>query len=280
MIHGIVAIKKLLVTGQNNLTSLFFKIRLEMLKIGKIKYTLFPQDKYELEEMINHEIKQNGNECDLNHIDVSKITDMSGLFSFSYFNGDISQWDVSNVENMESMFGGSSFNGDISEWDVSRVRNMAYMFANTDFIKHHNPFCSQNCIDISGWDVSNVENMVGMFFKSCFTGDISKWDVSKVKWMDNMFKSSKFNGDLSEWNTKNAITMSNMFAYSEFNTDIRGWDISNVKDMSGMFQFSNFNASFLPICKINPQCNTEYMFLKCGKKNVLKYIDPSVDSIF
>jgi len=39
---------------------------------------------------------------------------MQEMFSDSEFNGDISQWDVSNVTNMSSMFRYSVFNGDIS----------------------------------------------------------------------------------------------------------------------------------------------------------------------
>ena len=104
--------------------------------------TLFPQNRKELEIMIADEMEENGNECSLNYIDVSKIEDMTMLFSGSTkivnsnnkeiwlgdFNGDISNWDVSNVKDMSGMFATSKFNGDISNWDVSNVNNMSNMF--------------------------------------------------------------------------------------------------------------------------------------------------------
>ena len=103
----------------------------EKLKVGvrnTIKHTLFPETTDELKQMIRDEISKNGNECSLNHIDVSEITDMSELFYGSKFNGDISDWDVSNVTNMHGMFAFSKFDGDISNWDVSSVSNMDDMF--------------------------------------------------------------------------------------------------------------------------------------------------------
>ena len=68
---------------------------------------------------------------DLSMWDVSKVTDMFGMFAHaSWFNGDISAWDVSSVISMNRMFyDASSFNGDISKWDVSRVTDMGGMFS-------------------------------------------------------------------------------------------------------------------------------------------------------
>ena len=86
------------------------------------QYTLFPKNKSELQQMIKDEIEKQGNEADLNHIDVSQITDFSKLFKESEFCGDISKWDISKVTNMCEMFHCARlFNQDISGWDVSKV---------------------------------------------------------------------------------------------------------------------------------------------------------------
>lgn len=68
---------------------------------------------------------------DLNFLDVSRVTDMSGLFKECRrrtthdvkIKLDISQWDVSNVTKMAHMFEGCGdvdF-GDLSRWDRSKV---------------------------------------------------------------------------------------------------------------------------------------------------------------
>ena len=122
-------------------------------KNSKIVYKYHPKTKDELKDIIKQKIESEGNECDLNDIDTSNITNMSWLFYRSGFNGDISKWNVSNVTNMTGMFIRSEFNGDISKWNVS-----------------------------------NVEDMQGMFLRSTFNGDISNWDVSNVKFKSRMFK--------------------------------------------------------------------------------------------
>ena len=68
----------------------------------KEQYKYFPQTKDELQAIIKHRIRVEGNEVNLNDIDVSAMTDMFELFKdMQNFNGDISGWDVSNVTTMK-----------------------------------------------------------------------------------------------------------------------------------------------------------------------------------
>ena len=45
-------------------------------KNSKIEYIYHPKTKYELNNIINQKIEYEGNECNLNDIDTSNITDM------------------------------------------------------------------------------------------------------------------------------------------------------------------------------------------------------------
>ena len=136
--------------------SRYIQEKLIIKKNKSTNYKYFPESKDELRDIILKRIKDEGNEVDLNDIDVSKITDMSYLFADLDFNGDISAWNVSNAINMKWMFSlCKSFNQDISNWDVSNVTNMKYMFYG----------CKSFNQDISNWNVSNVIYKQSIFYK-------------------------------------------------------------------------------------------------------------------
>ena len=96
-------------------------------------------DHDELKDLIEYFTEQFGNGSTLNWIDVSNVTDMRGMFSFSEFNGDISKWDVGNVTNMHGMFKKSKFNSDISQWDVSKVNDKRDIFKECPIKEEYKP---------------------------------------------------------------------------------------------------------------------------------------------
>ena len=163
--------------------------------------------------------------------DVSRVTNMSGLFQFKKkFNDNISRWDVSNVTNMSRMFSyAESFNQAIGDWDVSNVTDMSYMFSETHAFNQES---------IGDWDVSNVTSMRFMFLGAeSFNQPIGLWNVSNVTDMTNMFgEAYKFNQPIGAWDVSNVTGMSYMFRNAhKFNQPIGDWNVSNVTNMNYMF---------------------------------------------
>ncbi len=105
----------------------------------------------------------------LENLDVSQIEDMTDIFRYSYYNGDLSKWDLSNCTVMFRMFCRSKFNNDsLKDWNVSNVKNFEFMFYNTPFNGN-----------ISNWDVFNVQYMKSMFDSCTFNKDISNWQFNE-----------------------------------------------------------------------------------------------------
>lgn len=111
--------------------------------------TIVVKTKEELMAAIREAIENGGYGCDLNHIDVSELKDLSDVFyNFRDWDGDISGWDPWQCQNARNMFYGSSYTG-------------------------------QNG-DISNWDMRNLVYAGRMFYSSKYDGDISKWDLRSL----------------------------------------------------------------------------------------------------
>ena len=120
------------------------------INIRKRKSTIKATDET-IHQIVLDEIDRLGLDADLNHIDVSEVTNMNSLFSraaydnfdlkkYEGLNPDITLWNVSNVEIMNYMFYGcDKFNHDISGWDVRNVKYKDFMFYGCDIKEEYKP---------------------------------------------------------------------------------------------------------------------------------------------
>ena len=240
-----------------------------MEKTYKVKVTVNGKDiikvtNSNIRNIVTAQITKLGNTGNLNHIDVSSVTDMSNMFGATpNFNGDIGKWDVSKVSDMSSMFSGlTEFNQDIGNWDVSNVTNMANMFFGAEKFNQ----------DIGKWVVSKVTDMSGMFSNAkAFDKNIGNWTVSEVINMRNMFfGAAAFNQDIGKWKDKvsNVTNMSGMFTKAKlFNQNIGNWKVSKVNNMSSMFfDAAAFNQD-ISKWTVSNVTNMSYMFFGATKFN-------------
>ena len=116
-----------------------------------------------IKQIVKAELDRLGHDADLNHIDVSEVTDMNNLFNCEY-------------DDLGSTY--KDLNPDISKWNVSNVKNMTAMFWK----------CENFNQDLSRWDVRNVETMNAMFYKcENFNQDLSSWNVKSVTGIYKIF---------------------------------------------------------------------------------------------
>ena len=77
----------------------------------------------------------------LENLDVSQIEDLSFIFRYSFYNGDLSKWNVSNSKTFSNMFARSDFNNNsLQNWNTSNVTNMHSMFYKSKFNGDTNEF--------------------------------------------------------------------------------------------------------------------------------------------
>lgn len=215
----------------------------------------------------------------LNFLNTSSVTDMSGMFAFSFLqnilsvNESISKFDTSNVENIRNMFlytmdivqEGTTSKIDISNWNTSNVRDMSGLFGlyrgNEIIIKGINTTNVTNMkgmfatfskyltsLDLSGISTENVTDMSWMFAetRSLTTLDLSNFNTSKVTDMSSMFYglSSLTALDVSHFKTSKVTDMSWMFAGLDMQElNLSSFDTSNTTNMLGMFQSTRLDTT-------------------------------------
>lgn len=175
--------------------------------------------------IVKSEIQRLGHAANLNHIDVSGVTQMSKLFASKeykarrdvddFFTGDIGQWSAMNSLSKSTISQWTNsininLNNKSSNWNIENVQSI-------DSIFH-------------GWHKEAALACVDM---SEFNGDISGWKVFNVENAKGMFAGSKFNNDLSEWIFATGADVKNIFQDSHFEKDISSWPISEYSNVDG-----------------------------------------------
>jgi hypothetical protein len=97
--------------------------------------------------------------------DVSRVKDMSMLFSNAIFNQPLDEWDVRNVQGFTRMFKNSLFNQPLSSWKPSKAEDLEEMFCNGRFNQ-----------DLSSWPVQEVPKPLN------FDANCPLWTLPKPNW--------------------------------------------------------------------------------------------------
>ena len=104
--------------------------------------------------------------------DVSRVTDMAGLFQNTSFNENINHWQVGQVTNFGSMFAGAEqFNQPLNKWSI-KTTSLFGMFKGAKSFNQ----------DIRGWNPPNeVPAAYGFLLNgTAFTYDLSVWCLDQV----------------------------------------------------------------------------------------------------
>lgn len=183
----------------------------------------------ELLSRVRQEIKENGPECDLNHLDVSYIEDFSYCFYNTDFNGYIDEWDTSNGVHFDYMFAKSKYNRPIY-FNTKNAVSLSAMFLQSQFNQPLFHLKTTKVVDFSL-----------MFALSPFNQDIQSWDLENGDNFDMMFYQSKFNQPLENFRFKKKdISMYAMLARKEYSKKL--FSAKLIKDA---FTFKLFSETEL-----------------------------------
>ena len=218
----------------------------------------------DMSRMFEFAISMNEN---INHWDVSHITNMSYLFNDDWnqrlaFNQPLNNWNTSAVTNMSYMFqGAAAFNQPIETWDTGNVTNMSYMFnqasafnqpiggwntsklTNARFMFNYALAFNQ---PINSWSTDALQSIWGILQGArSFNQPLNSWNTSAVTDMRQVFNgATAFNQPLNSWNTGAVTNMGSMFTgATAFNQPLDSWNTGAVTNMSGMLDYSGYTTA-------------------------------------
>ena len=90
--------------------------------------TIYTRDELNAEIQKAMDTNVLGARCDLNHLDLGNMYNLSDLFRNSVFSGDISQWRMDTIQDVRGMFANSMFDGDLSQWNIHSSMCLDGMF--------------------------------------------------------------------------------------------------------------------------------------------------------
>lgn len=199
----------------------------------------------------NHDHGANGNQTlkslDLTGLDVSQISDMSGLFANDKALVSVTGLDTWNFSpNMRSI--GHLFAYDpklttiqgIDKWDTTNFRYIDNLVVNDT---------SLTSLDLTNWKKTKQINLANDMFNGASSlttvGDLSGWNLNNATTTENMFKGTSALtsigaaggvSDLSGWDMSNNGYMDNMFAGSGIKSlDVSNWNLKNGVQVTDMF---------------------------------------------
>jgi hypothetical protein len=194
---------------------------------------------FELRDYIQSLENGTGEEFDLEHVDISKLNTLAGVFINTNKRYDVSSWNVSHIQRFDGCFMRSHFNEPLSSWDVSSAVSLKNMFA-------YNQAFNQ---PLDNWDISHCKDLSSTFCFSAFNQPLDAWDTQQVVNLNSTFEYAQYNQPLSTWDTRNVQNFERTFLGSDFNQPLP-WDFRKGHKFQKMLAQTPFEHPllYLNIC--------------------------------